>query len=344
MTKRNKKVVLFLGAGFSRAFGLPTMREFFATANDSPRISEDDKAFVRELRKSAREGASMVLGEHENLEHVLSLAMMDSRSRKNSTTDKRPADRLKEILLRVYSNVNVEAVQTLPKKLAELLNRDAFGEQTLTVVTTNYDVLAEFGLAQIDLAPRLPFKWVDPRAGKGYGSMYSTRSHAPLLCKLHGSLNLCLNADNALSVEASIAMVHADFRGRESTVLPLICANNYLKDYGLASTPLIVPPTLYKQPSVSEFEAIWDTASEAMATADRLVVIGYSFPPSDTYMKYFFGSALVKNVDLPRIDIVDPNATGIVNRLKESDFGHHFKQLLYPVDGEWQKIRYVVPG
>jgi hypothetical protein len=70
------------------------------------------------------------------------------------------------------------------------------------------------------------------------------------------------------------------------------------------------------------------------------VVVGYSFPPSDTYMKYFFASALVDNIDLPRLSVVDPYADQIVDRLRSSDYGTHFKQLLAPVSAPWQDSKF----
>ena len=44
-----KNVVLFLGAGFSKPFGLPVMDEFFEHAEASTQIEVSEKAFLREL-------------------------------------------------------------------------------------------------------------------------------------------------------------------------------------------------------------------------------------------------------------------------------------------------------
>ena len=45
-------IVLFLGAGFSRAFGLPIMDEFLAFADSSKKLDEDDKRIRKRFRKN----------------------------------------------------------------------------------------------------------------------------------------------------------------------------------------------------------------------------------------------------------------------------------------------------
>ena len=73
-------------------------------------------------------------------------------------------------------------------------------------------------------------------------------------------------------------------------------------------------------------------------------MIGYSFPDSDTHMRYFVSTALVGNVTLEKIDIIDPDAESIDKRLHEADFGQSFKDLLNPIDKNWESSNYrIVP-
>jgi hypothetical protein len=52
---------------------------------------------------------------------------------------------------------------------------------------------------------------------------------------------------------------------------------------------------------------------------------------------------LYENVDLRGIDIVDPNANEICDRLRnKSAFGMHFKDRLKPVQGKWEEINYSI--
>ena len=49
-------IVLFLGAGFSRAYGLPVMRKFFTRARRSDCLSAEDKSFLDRLQEKAQVG------------------------------------------------------------------------------------------------------------------------------------------------------------------------------------------------------------------------------------------------------------------------------------------------
>ena len=69
------KIVLFFGAGFSRAWGLPVMQEFFQHAKDLDYLKQDDKNFLRELQSTAQKGVSMLQVRHDNLEEILSFCL-----------------------------------------------------------------------------------------------------------------------------------------------------------------------------------------------------------------------------------------------------------------------------
>ena len=122
--------------------------------------------------------------------------------------------------------------------------------------------------------------------------------------------------------------------------LPRVSLGNYQS----VSTPLIVPPTLFKMQTMSTFREIWNAAGKALEEAEKLVFIGFSFPESDTYIKYFLAANLYENVDLRPIEIVDPNADKICERLKDSNFGIHFKDRLRYVKGTWEEADYCVVG
>jgi hypothetical protein len=104
--------------------------------------------------------------------------------------------------------------------------------------------------------------------------------------------------------------------------------------------PVIVPPTLFKHQADKRFEPIWARAGQAIRNADRMLFVGFSFPESDTYMRYFLGAAMVENVRLTTIGILDPQAIEICKRLKEdSRYGRHFHGLLHPLPSRWEGER-----
>jgi hypothetical protein len=62
---------------------------------------------------------------------------------------------------------------------------------------------------------------------------------------------------------------------------------------------------------------MWQGAAQALKDAELIAFIGYSFPPSDTEMKYFLAGALAENAKLRKIMISDLYADSIVERLKQ---------------------------
>lgn len=85
--------------------------------------------------------------------------------------------------------------------------------------------------------------------------------------------------------------------------------------------PLIVTPTLYKQDYFRDpiynrvLAPMWQEASESLIDCDKLVVIGYSFPPTDFQTKKLFLEAF-SNSSVEELFVVNPN-TSVVQKVKE---------------------------
>jgi hypothetical protein len=61
------KVVLFLGAGFSQPFGIPTMGEFRFAARDSKRITGEEKALLDEVFQELAQANAFLQSSRNNL-------------------------------------------------------------------------------------------------------------------------------------------------------------------------------------------------------------------------------------------------------------------------------------
>ncbi len=94
-----KKIVLFLGAGFSKPFGFPVMLDFFTHADNSDLITVAEKDFLTGLRTETRGASSQLRTEDRNLEDVLSFALVSP----TKPGKKKPIKRLQSILQRIYS-------------------------------------------------------------------------------------------------------------------------------------------------------------------------------------------------------------------------------------------------
>lgn len=81
--------------------------------------------------------------------------------------------------------------------------------------------------------------------------------------------------------------------------------------------PIIVPPQEHKdfQENGTLFGPIWTAAFDGLATAERLVVIGYSFPPTDGHAFELLDAFL--SGPGHTIELVDPFPDGIVERLRK---------------------------
>lgn len=86
---------------------------------------------------------------------------------------------------------------------------------------------------------------------------------------------------------------------------------------GLPSMPLIIPPVKNKSYEFfgDLFKTLWSRAEDALAAADEIVIIGYSFPKTDIQSNKLFRRAFSRRATIPKITIVDPNPTPVANRM-----------------------------
>lgn len=91
---------------------------------------------------------------------------------------------------------------------------------------------------------------------------------------------------------------------------------------GLVSMPLIIPPVRRKSYGMfgSLFGGLWERAERLLSVADELVVIGYSFPETDTRSDDLFVRAFMRRDTMPRVILVDPSPDRIADRFR-SRFG-----------------------
>ena len=165
----------------------------------------------------------------------------------------------------------------LPKWLSQF--RDMCRYRHSQVLTLNYDTL------------------VDSIAGK-----YETR---------YGSIQL-----DVLKLHGSISKwwVSTDPTGGTIRETPSDPDGRLITPRGLE--PFIIPPIsvkseFYRNPKVRE---LWTAAHDALAAADRVLIIGYSFPSADTSMAGLLQSSLSRKttkkvVDVEVIDL-DPEPVG----------------------------------
>lgn len=86
---------------------------------------------------------------------------------------------------------------------------------------------------------------------------------------------------------------------------------------GWLLNPLIITPVLYKEQFYQHplFSNIWRQAEHELSTCKRMVVIGYSFAPSDFHIRKLFLESFCES-RLEELVVVNP-ATSVVQTIKE---------------------------
>ena len=85
---------------------------------------------------------------------------------------------------------------------------------------------------------------------------------------------------------------------------------------GITSIPLIITPIKKKEYGRfgDLFDVLWRKASDKIEKADRIFIIGYSFPTTDTKTNDLFVSSLERRRKIPDVVIINPFPEPIVNK------------------------------
>lgn len=159
-----------------------------------------------------------------------------------------------------------------------------------------------------------------PRIVEG-GRFYSFKEnnlYASKILKLHGSINWFRYT--GVKVNPYIE----NFKSKKGRVL---CSSLYGSHDVLSSSidgeiveSILIMPTLYKdienEPILSE---IWSSAKSALSSCEKLIIGGYSFPPTDFYTKKLFLEAF-ENSTPKEIIIINPDTSVVATAKKLTNF------------------------
>lgn len=84
---------------------------------------------------------------------------------------------------------------------------------------------------------------------------------------------------------------------------------------GVITMPLIIPPVKDKKYTLfaNLFVELWDIAKQEIINSNEIIIIGYSFPKTDTKTIKLFQEAFCAKTELPKIIIVNPEPSEIIN-------------------------------
>ena len=343
MQLENDHNVYVLGAGFSREAGLPLISDFLLQMRDSHEWLQtqgreaEAKAVSRvlEFRLAATSAAYWVNLDLENIEELFSLASASSggmdqnvRLAIAATLDfaraRQPSPR-REMLIQGKSAVFKDTSDGKPLHrprwakpktprgqptsgiagpydislyayyVARLLGmfEDVEGNPKgqNTFISFNYDTLVEEALRELEIQFCYGFKPgtvnFDPSAARE-----GADSDVHLL-KLHGSVNWARP-----KAKRNRLTVYGDYDDVRKS----------------GAVPELVPPT-WKKVFENQMEAVWERAVERLNSATRIVIIGFSMPPTDMHFKYLIAAGLQNNISLRQILFVKPDAEELAGRV-----------------------------
>ena len=263
-------VVVFLGAGFSHVSGVPLAAELFDREPLVDRITR--KHLVDRVQRrwrqwhessggSAEEYLAALEGGPEWKDAVwyVGLVVALQMGKVERVGFQPQLEITRHNIDRTTSNVIHEEFWTT------IFRRTS----SVTVVTTNYDVLPERGL-RIAPRPRVPrpgfhYGFGDEYlAGGGYPPFERTvaRGRVPLL-KLHGSISWSIHRDEIVRYHDCRPAIRGD--------------------------PLLVAPVAGKRPPEC-LQPTWDLARTALQTASLVIGVGYSLPEYDELVRDLLAS------------------------------------------------------
>lgn len=200
-------------------------------------------------------------------------------------------------------------------------------KENAAVLTFNYDTLLEEAIQgnQEEWDPiyayQAQFEEVDQGDDSGkYPAFRSVRFKqqqysAPFL-KLHGSLNWFrrhMGEDTGTAETAKLGNSHVKSISRQS--MRAVYADILVDDEGDYFEPLIITPVLNKDVRQEIFSEVWYKAWEQLRECKKLIISGYSFPPSDFATRKLFLESFV-GAQLEELVVINPD-TSIVGRAKK---------------------------
>ena len=328
----NDHNVYIVGAGFSSSRGLPLISNFMFEMRDAwqwltaqgrhteAKAAED----VLKFRLASTPASYRVRVDLENIEELFSLASasgadfsasiqlaiaatLDYCKNKNAAPSSSfgyeargafwpPGWRLQEANQVVLGSLPLYSAPFYEFVLYALMGGFSAGPQLKrnTFITFNYDTLIEEALGAIGKPMSYGFRPRSSITDSSASWLGLGGSAGVEILKLHGSVNW-------------------GYPGRRGGKLTVFGSYEDLQRSGI--TPHLIPPTWNK--SFESLSDVWLGALRAIGDATRLVVIGFSMPPTDLHFKYLVAAGLRDNISLREIVFVTVDESVLRPRVSE---------------------------
>jgi SIR2-like domain len=362
-----EKIVIFAGAGLSAAVEIPAMNSFVDVLRDNYLTPKETRQ-LDAIMKDCATRASLIDSNIRNLEILASFVSMVRFSNPNyifgngdaQLTAKKAETFLLSAVSRVASvKLNTEKVAACTGLLHNLRGRK---NTQSTIITTNYDMHIEMASAHTYTAEykgsgvrlKLPKDAVvlenELEDAHGVAKLIADGSaddsNQPLLLKLHGSVNW-IKQGRILEVHANLHALPG-FDG----IKPRAGVGHYTYNGNKHQNPLewagcdseklpeILLPTILKPGVNRTMQMQWEESARALREADQVWFIGYSFPESDSYMKYFLASCLADNTRVRQIAVIDPDRSVYYERASSVFADARLSAIMNMYPHKWTELNW----
>lgn len=105
---------------------------------------------------------------------------------------------------------------------------------------------------------------------------------------------------------------------------------------GVPASPLLITPVRQKKYEMYKgaVDGLWKQAGKMLESADRIVIIGYSFPPTDTRAFKLLATALNRRPSKVSVDIVAPDAESVFERIENKCLSNARRVSVYEMKFE----------
>lgn len=319
------KTVFILGAGASKDSGAPLMDEFLNESdklNKSGKIEEifkDDFKRVSEAMNTLDPIYAKANVDFENIEKVYSLFEMGRYIKKL------PGMNNPEEIGKIIDSLRVLIFETLDKTITikmkendKLCPDGSYGDFVSllksiknqdgtfpSIISFNYDLALDCALFYNDYQVNYCF---------------DNNNGDIKLMKLHGSLNWFKSKDSNEIIPYDFSEINKWYRN-----LPALDVYNEkvnisltkkftkekisYKGKELQPIPIIIPPTWNKLEFSYNLKIaeVWQKAAKELSDAENIFVIGYSYPETDNFFKYFYALAILGTSSINRFWVFNPD-------------------------------------
>ena len=216
--------------------------------------------------------------------------------------------------------------RSLKNKFITLLKNEC-NDKEISVITTNYDMVIDFAFIKEASEKLIDFGFPYRDHTKS-DILYQPKEPKLKYYKLHGSLNwLSCSLCGRYYINPYESLVRQEFKEISND------GNNCICNKEIRLKTVLVAPSIVRDIRDSNILQIWNAALEAIRTADKLIMIGYSLPAEDLAIK----SIILRGLNgrrynkLPELEVVQFGEQAKPNY--QNIFGSVFKEANYYNEG-----------